>query len=124
MQHPGEIHLAVNLCGQAENLRILRKMLPAHQHSAEQDCGIDRGDFGMEGPRARRHIHEVIEKTIHSFRLQSVQHKMEHRLHASRDGGSRLITAVSADAECRQSESLYRDTRYPARVVSRAARAI
>ncbi len=78
----------------------------------------------MEGPRARRHIHEVIEKTIHSFRLQSVQHKMERRLHASRDGCARLITALIADAECRQSESRCRDTRYPSRVVSRGERAV
>src|SRR6266568_630283 len=75
-------------------------MLPAHQHSAEQNCGIDRGDFGMECPRASRHIHEVIEKTIHSFRLQLVQQETQSGLYACRD------------------------TRYPSRVVSRGERAV
>ncbi len=78
----------------------------------------------MEGPRAGRHIHEVIEEAIHSLRLQLVQQEAQSGLYACRDGCARLITALIADAECRQSESRCRDTRYPSRVVSRGERAV
>jgi len=76
-------------------------MLPAHQHAAEQDRGINGGDFGIEGPRTRRHVHEVIEEPVHSIRLQSVQHKPEGRLHPSSNGGTRLVAALIADAQRR-----------------------
>src|SRR4029077_20611397 len=50
--------------------------------------------------------------------LQLVQHKMERRLHACRDGCARLIAALIADAERRQSKTRRRYARYRSSVVS------
>src|SRR6266404_5829451 len=99
-------------------------MLPAHEHAAEQQRGIDGGHFGSEGPRARRHVHKMIEEPIHPVRLQLVQHKIESRLHASGDGCARLIAALIADAERRQTESRCRNARHPSCVVSCGERAV
>src|SRR6266849_6904325 len=99
-------------------------MLPAHQYTAEQDRGVNGRNLGIEGPRTRRHVHEVIEEPIHPMRLQSVQHKIERRLHASRDGCTRLVATLIANAERRQSESGCRYTRYLSCVVSRGESAV
>src|SRR6267143_5508703 len=66
----------------------------------------------------------MIEESVHPVRLQLVQHKMESRLHASGDGCARLIAAVIADAERRQTESRCRNARHPSCVVSCGERAV
>src|SRR6266436_1697854 len=66
----------------------------------------------------------MIEEPIHPVRLQLVQHKMESRLHASGDGCARLIAALIADAERRQTESRCRNARHPSCVVSCGERAV
>src|SRR6266404_1797931 len=66
----------------------------------------------------------MIEESVHPVRLQLVQHKMESRLHASGDGCARLIAALIADAERRQTESRCRNARHPSCVVSCGERAV
>src|SRR6266403_1703233 len=66
----------------------------------------------------------MIEEPIHPVRLQLVQHKIESRLHASGDGCARLIAALIADAERRQTESRCRNARHPSCVVSCGERAV
>src|SRR5580700_4517941 len=51
IQHPGPVDTLVDLSGKTLDLRIL-KILPAGEHAAQQDGGIDRRHFGVERPLA------------------------------------------------------------------------
>jgi len=93
-----QIHIVVNLCGQSGDLRILRKMC-RHISAPQSRIAVSIEETSELNARAPVvHIHEVIEEPVHSFRLQSVQHKIERRLHTSRDGGARLVSR--ADRRC------------------------
>jgi hypothetical protein len=72
-------------------------VLPAGEYAAQQDCGINRRNFGVVYSLAGIHIHEVVEKTV------SVRHLVEKETQRSLDtrnnAGVGHVAALVRDAE-------------------------
>ena len=59
---PGPVHAVEDGVGQLADFGIV-KVLAAHEHAAEQNRGVDRGDLGIPDALAGVDVGEVIEKS-------------------------------------------------------------
>src|SRR5579871_2028467 len=110
IEHPIEIHIAVDLCGQFLNFSV-REIGAASQHATKKQSRINRRDFRVEGACSRSRIHEMEEKSVLSTGLHRVCQEVECGLHSAHNCGMRLIATLIPDAKRSEPKACGRNTR-------------
>src|SRR5579862_9996341 len=96
VEHPKPVNAIENLGSEFANLRI-RKIFSAGEDAAEQQSGVDGGNFALEGALAGVNVDKVIEEA--ALVVHARGKEFESCAHAANNGPRRNKAALIGDAK-------------------------